>query len=165
MKILFLFFVFASYAPVLAQTKELKSSEIQKLLPQKIKGYHPNGEANSRQMKVGNITYTLCEKNFMNRKKSIKLLLFDFKNAEIMYQQAMNTWTDLEPIESDSVIMRAMSIANCTGWESFRKKSGKSQISLGIFNRFFLSMVGDNVDLESLKAVLNQVPLEKFPNQ
>lgn len=160
----FLVFLFITMANgALAQSLELKPEEILKLLPDRIAGYSSNEEFVTKQMTIGKITYMLCEKKFERGGKSIKFLLFDFSNAEIMYTQAMSTWKEAKPIETDSIVMRAVAMDNYTGWESYRKRTGQSQIFLGICNRFFLSLTADNVDLPNLKSILTQVPIDKFP--
>ena len=146
-----------------AQVVELKPEEMLKLLPDEIKGFDPTEAFISKQMKVGTITYTLCEKKFNLGDRSIKFLLFDFSHAEIMYQQAMRRWKEIHPVESDSIVLRAVAMDNCIGWESYRKQTGQSQIFLGICGRYFLTMAGEKVDLTDLKSVLRQVALDKFP--
>lgn len=149
-------------SPTFAQ-RELKPSEILKLLPDYIKGYTVAEDFKSKQMKLGTLTYTLCEKKFIQRGQSIKILLFDFSNADIMYRQAMKTWNQSGTVESDSIIMRSVALENSKGWESYRKQSGKSEISLGIGNRFFLNMSGENIHLTDLQSVLSLIEMTKFP--
>jgi len=146
-----------------AQVTELTPEQMMKLLPDEIKGFNPAEEFRSKQMKVGTITYTLCEKKFNLGERSIKFLLFDFSHADIMYQQAFRTWKDVHPVESDSIVLRAVAMDNCAGWESYRKRTGQSQIFLGICGRYFLNMTGEKVDLSDLKSVLSLVALNKFP--
>ena len=114
-------------------------------------------------MQVGALTYSLCEKNFEAGNQSIKILLFDYKEAPIMYDQAMRGWNNLYPVESDSLIQRAVRMTNCTGWESYNKHQKTSLIILGICDRFFLTMTCQNVELETLQEIIQSFQLEKFP--
>ncbi len=146
-----------------AQVAELKSEEILKLLPSEIDGYKVTDEFKTRHIKIGTLTYTLCEKKFRKKDKYITLLLFDFAHAEIMYKQSMSTWNKVRPVESDSVVLRSVAFANCEGWESYLRHTNQSQIFIGICGRFFMNMTGDKVGLEDLKAVLDRVPIDQFP--
>lgn len=80
-----------------------------------------------------------------------------------MYSQAMRKWNNSDPVESDSLILRVVKMDNCSGWESYSKQSGTSQIFLGICDRFFLNLTGEKVELEKLKEVVKEFKLDKFP--
>jgi hypothetical protein len=165
LKRLTLLFVVMVTVPAIGQdTTELSPQDVLKLVPDKIKGFRADEDFKSKQMHVGTVSYSLCEKNFdAGGTKSIKILLFDFKNAPIMYTQAMRKWNNADPVESDSLILRTVTMDNCSGWEWYSKQSGTSQIFLGICDRFFLNMTGDNVELEKLKEVVKTIDLKKFP--
>jgi hypothetical protein len=145
------------------QSTHLTPQDVLRLIPDKIKGFYAEDEFKSRQMDVGTVSYSLCEKNFKQADKSIKILLFDFKDASIMYTQAMRKWNNAGPIESDSLILRTVTMANCSGWEWYNKDSGTSQIYLGVCDRFFLNLVGEKVELDKLKEVVKEIKLDKFP--
>lgn len=146
-----------------AQVAELKTDEILKLLPDKIDGFHPSEEFRSEQMKIGTITYTLCEKKFKAHEKLIQLLLFDFSHADIMYKQSVSKWNEMKPIETESEVKRAIEMDHCTGWGSYQKHTGESQISLGINGRYLLNITGHHIDLTTLQSILSLIELEKFP--
>ncbi len=146
-----------------AQVAELKPNEILKLLPDKIDGFHPSEEFKSEQMKIGTITYTLCEKKFKAHEKLIQLLLFDFSHADIMYKQSVSKWNEMKPVETESEVMRAIEMDNSTGWQSYKKHTGESQISLGINGRYLLNVTGHHVDLATLQFVMSLIELKKFP--
>jgi hypothetical protein len=149
-----------------AQTDEkiLAPEKIIKLIPDKVKGYYPEGEAQSKAIKLGTLHYSMAEKNFSgSHKRSIKILLFDYKEAPIMYNQATRKFSTFIPIESDSLIMRSVLMSDCKGWESYNVNRKNSQILLGVCNRFFLTVEGTNVDLESLKKVVENFKFEAFP--
>lgn len=143
---------------------ELPPEEVAKLVPGKIKGFRSHDPFHSKRMTVGSITYSLCEKRFEGPgEKEIKILLFDFKNAPMMYTQAMRKWNSHELIDSDSVVLRLLQMDQCTGWESYHRQTNTSQIFLGICDRFFLSMTGERVSLDQLKEVAKTFPFDKFP--
>jgi hypothetical protein len=146
-----------------AQLSEVTPSDLLKLLPDKINGFEPAEDFKSEKMKIGTITYSLCEKKFSMKKSTIELLLFDYLQAEIMYKQAVSKWSEMKPVESESVVMNPIKMENCVGWESHQKHTGQSQIALGIGGRYLLEITGNHVDLATLQAVLKEIPIEKFP--
>src|SRR5688572_568537 len=80
--------------------KILPSDKIIKLIPAKIKDFHPEGDAKSKVIKLGNIQYSMAEKNFTSgTKRSIKILLFDYKEAPIMYNQATRKFSTFTTVE------------------------------------------------------------------
>src|SRR5436190_6996891 len=82
--------ILISFFTVHAQrSKVLSAQKITKLLPSKIPNYYLKGIARSSEMKVGTLTYSLCERNFARGKKQVRILLFDYVDAPIMYQQVM----------------------------------------------------------------------------
>lgn len=141
----------------------LSPDKILKLVPKRIKGFQQIDDPKALEMKVGTITYTLCEKRFEDRKRTVKILLFDFKEAAIMYNQATRKWNHQAIVESDSLVERSVMIRNCAGWESFNKQNNTSQLFLGICDRFFLTLTGENIELAELRRILDQFPLEEFP--
>lgn len=140
----------------------LTAEEISKLVPSEFKGYYQDGDSKSSLVKMGDIRYSLCERRFFRTKQKIKILLFDYKEAPIMYKQAMRKWNH-EVVETDTLILRNIERENCTGWESYNKQAGTAQIFLGICDRFFLMISGENVELASLQNVLATFPFQKYP--
>ena len=141
----------------------LSPTKILKLVTNRIRGFQQIVDPKAIEMKIGTLTYTLCEKNFNDGKRTVKILLFDFKEASIMYNQATGKWNNQPIIESDSLVERSVIIRNCKGWESFNKQNQTSQMFLGIYDRFFLTMTGENLKLDELRNIVELFPLEEFP--
>lgn len=147
-----------------AEVETLSADKIIELIPSKISGFYSSSDPISKVMKLGTLHYTVAEKTFRaNKKRSVKILLFDYKEAPIMYNQATRKFQTFTPLESDSVILRSVVMTDCTGWESYNVYQKNSQILLGICNRFFLTIEGAGVDLETLKKVVRQFKFETFP--
>lgn len=161
--LLILCVVLPAALPILGQPKHLTPQEVAKLVPNEVKGFYAAEEFKSKQVDIGTISYALCEKNFNKGEKHIKILLFDFKDAPMMYTQAMRKWSSNDSVESDSLVLRVVALDNCTGWESYHKQSGTSQIFLGVCERFFLTLTGERVELDRLKEVVTEFQLTKFP--
>jgi hypothetical protein len=141
----------------------LLPEEIVTLVPAKIAGFTSDGKAKTRLIKIGTLSYSLAERSFKKSNKKIKMLLFDYNNALIMYNQATGKWKDLPTMESDSVISRFIELPEYIGRESFNKANGTSQILLGVCNRFYLTLAGQNVDLEILRGLVELFDLAAFP--
>jgi len=153
-----------SATAALAQpAKVLSPQEINRLVPAKIKGFYLKGESKSTQTKVGTLTYTICERTFASGERSVKILLFDYGAAAIMYDQAMTKWSKVSQTESDSLIFRPADFPDVNGWESFTLPGRHSQLILGVNNRFFLTMTGENMELDELKNIFRNFDLRKFP--
>jgi len=147
---------------LVAQNEELAPEEVARLIPDKVKGYYQDEDPKSKQIRVGSLTYSLSEKKFVTGRQSIKILLFDFKNAPVMYTQALQDWSKTKAVESDSVTLRYISMETYSGWESYNRQTGP-KIFLWICGRFFMMMSGQNVELNQLREVMQTIPLSKFP--
>ena len=155
--------IFIFWASVsMAQEKVLSPEQMQKLIPVEVKGFEDDGDVRSKLIQIGTIQYSLCEHNFVHGKQKIRVLLFDYKDAPIMYSQATKVWQNYTPVISDSETLRPLSMTNCSGWESYRKGSNTSQVYLGICDRFFLNVTGEGVDFETMKSVISQFKFEQF---
>lgn len=143
--------------------KILAPETIMKMIPRKVEDFREDGDAKSKIIKVGNIQYSMAEKNFAAYRQSIKILLFDYKEAPIMYKQATRKWSTFTAVENDSLIMRPAIITDCTGWQSYNVHKKNSQIMLGVCDRFFLTLEGTNVELDVLYKVVQEFKFETFP--
>jgi hypothetical protein len=165
MKIPFLACLYlCTWSAVAQSSSTLSVAEISKLLPDKImKGYNPAGNPNSKVMKVGTLKYALAEKKFSSGPSKIRIMVFDYAEAGIMYSQATGKFSTYSAVESDSAIMRPLTMANANGWGSENSRSPSSQITLGINNRYYLILEGEKTRLEELEKVLEYLDLDSFP--
>jgi hypothetical protein len=141
----------------------LSPGRIVKLIPNKIKGYSLRSDPKSKLITVGKLRYSMAEKNFGSGRKSIKILLFDYREAPVMLNQVTRKWDTYTPVTSDSLIHQSVDINNCQGWEMYNIINRNSQIVLSIFERYYLTIEGKNIELESLKLILQDFKLESFP--
>jgi hypothetical protein len=144
--------------------KPLQPEKMLKLVPEHVEGYHETGDAKGSVIQLGSLQYSLCERKFQKGKEKIQFLLFDYKEAPIMYSQAMKRWNH-ESVATDAVVQQAISMENASGWETDNRLSNSSQISLGIANRYFLMISGDQMPLDKLKeAIVDWLAFAEFPN-
>ncbi len=160
--LLLIFILQFSLHPVKAQ-QVLSQTEIAKLLPNKLSGYYKDGDTKASIINVGNLKYSLCERRFAKGKQKIKMLLFDYKEASIMYNQAVRKWAH-DVVVTDSLVLRNITMEEGHGWETYNRQNHSSQIFLGIRERFFLMISADNVPLDDLQEILKSVPLRSFPD-
>ncbi len=157
-------FILSPVHTLLAQ-KQLHPEVLGKFIPAKLEGYHEDGDLHGSQKAIGNISYTICERRFAKGKQKIKILLFDYKDAPIMYKQAMKSGRNIQTLETDSLVARNVVALNYTGWETYDSKAASSQIFLGIADRFFLMLSAEHVDLVSLQQILTNFKFESFAEQ
>jgi hypothetical protein len=156
-----IFFTDGAYAQT---SGAMEAKEIIVLIPDKIiKGYNPSGSPHSKVMQVGTLTYSLAERKFSAGNKKIKILLFDYLKAPSMFTQATKKFSTYSPVVSDSLVFQSIVMTNGSGWETHNINSQNSQIRLGVCDRFFLIIEGENVHLDELRMVLHLLQLENFP--
>ena len=154
--------VFLSLTGFAQTTKTLDPSEIAKLLPSKIKPYRVE-DSKSRLLEIGSLRYSLSERKFLSRDKSIKVLLFDYAEAPVMFSQSVKKWQQMPETKNDSIAFSTFSNQFGQVWESEHSKYKRSQIILSINDRFFMTMEGENVLLGQLREFFQNFNLEKFP--
>jgi hypothetical protein len=160
------FLLFTNLSEVFPQAgiRVLSAEKIIQLIPNKIAGFYQNVDPVGKVIKLGTIQYAVAERNFTaSHKRSIKILLFDYKDAPIMYNQATKKWNTFSAVESDSLILRPALIKDCVGWESYNVYKKNSQIMLGVCNRFFLTVEGTGIELDVLKKIVQEFKFETYP--
>ena len=158
-----LLFVLSVCGLSLNAQQALTPEEIGKLLPVYVKGFQQKGEPINKSIRLGEIKYVIAEKSFVKHGQHVKILLFDFKEAPIMYAQAMRKWKNVTVVKTDTLILQPVILENCSGWESYSQRSHSSQIFLGVGERFCVTLTGEGTELESLRSVLTHIKLENFP--
>jgi hypothetical protein len=149
---------------LIAQPPEVLSpGKINKLVPSGFEGFRLLRNSKGKQIKEGPVTYAACERTFVRGKKSVKILLLDYVDAPILYQQAMKKWDELQEFETDSAIFRSVDMKDIRGWESYSKTALQSQLIFGINDRFLLTLSGENMELYELKQLLQHFDLHQFP--
>ena len=160
----FLFVAFAcmAAAAVWAQPTVLTTEQLEKLTPQKLEGYRTT-EPKGRMLKIGTLSYSMIERTFVHGKKQINIMLFDYHNASVMYRQATQKWKGAESSDSDARLETAYELQGQPGWVSFDKINSKSQIAVGVQNRFYLVLMGEGVALDVLETIVKGFDFLRFP--
>jgi hypothetical protein len=156
-----IFFVIAC-STANGQRKALSADKVGRLVPVKLKGYFSAGAKNS-SVEIGTIRYSLAERNFSRREKSIKILLFDYAEAPVMFTQAIRKWGQMNVVENDSVVFRPLVTGDSSAWESYSKVNQHYQVIMGINKRFFLTVNSDRITPEEVQQILGLFPFERYP--
>lgn len=143
----------------------LMPEALAKLIPEKIEGFSLAEKINGRSIKVGTLTYSMMERSFSKSKRKIRIMLFDYNNAPIMYTQSTGKWESQPHEETDELIQRPFTVTNGQGWEYHNKVSNASQILMGIHDRFYLIINGEGVDLDLLRLIAATVNVSNFPQR
>ncbi len=155
-----------SFSSIRAQGNSILMPEVlAKLIPDKIEGFNLVEKINGRSIKIGTLSYSMMERSFGKSNRKIRIMLFDYNNAPIMYTQSTGKWESQPEEETDDLIQRPFSVAHGQGWEYFNKVSNASQILMGIHDRFYLVINGEGVDLNLLRVIATTVDLSNFPQR
>lgn len=119
-------------------------------------------DTRSNHLKLGDITYSMCQKEYTAGNKRIKILLFDFKEAQIMYTQATRGWLLFEALDSEVYNQRQITEEEYFGWETYHIPTNTARVYFGIKNRFMMTVETTNVDLESLREITDLLMLADF---
>lgn len=163
-RLLLLAFVITVY-PTLGQPTILALEQLGELTPEKIEGYKVIGQNKGRSLKIGTLSYSMIERTFEQGKKQITIMLFDYNNASVMYRQATHKWKNAVGQETDLILENAYELEKQPGWKQYDKARNKSQITLGIQNRFYLVLMGEGISLSDLDNIAKIFDLARFPAQ
>jgi hypothetical protein len=161
-QLLLIAFVSMTGYPIWAQPSVLTLAQLGELAPEKIEGYRM-AEPKGRILKIGTLSYSMIERIFVSGKKQISIMLFDYNNASVMYRQATQKWKNAEGVETDLVLDNAYELEQQAGWMHYDKANNKSQIMMGVQNRFYLMLTGDGVPPNDLDSIAKDFDFGRFP--
>lgn len=146
-----------------AQFSILTIEQLGELTPEKIEGYRLVESLKGRSLKIGTLSYSMMERTFVQGKKQIKFMLFDYNNASVMFRQATQKWKNAEGHETDLILENTYELQNQPGWMQYDKANNKAQITLGIQNRFYLVLNGVGVPFSDLDNIAKIFDVVRFP--
>jgi hypothetical protein len=163
MRSIFVLWMFTGAIVVVAQATLLSERELDAFLPVSVKGYNQSGQSKGKVMKIGTLRYSLAQRTFTKGDTKIKILLFDYVEAPVMYKQATQKFETFTQQHTDSLVLKPLELSNGVGWEKYSSHNTSTQIFTGINNRFYLTLEGQNVSMSELKLMLERIPLSSFP--
>lgn len=144
--------------------KAMHYEELIKFLPTEIDGYTAK-EPDGGTVEMQGISYSNADITFKNEAgERIKVSLLDYNAALSMYIMATAMWTSGLKIDTKDELAQSYNISDdISGWETFKKKSGKASIVIGISNRFMLSIDADNQkNCDNVKSIAKSMDLDKL---
>lgn len=142
---------------------KLPLRDLLNLIPNELAGYDQVGKFKSREIKIGTMSYTVGEKEFSHQRSRVKLLLFDYQDAPVMFEQTTRPWLNTAVVDSDSVKRQRIEWVGNKGWESENTSTQSAQVALAINQRFVLMLIGENCRLSDLYTILGIFDLSRFP--
>jgi hypothetical protein len=162
-RLLLVAFVTASAHAIQAQPEVMDLEQLGGLTPENIEGYKKIKQNKGASLKIGTLSYAMIERTFVHDKKQITIMLFDYNNASVMYRQATQKWENAVGQETDFMLENAYELEKQPGWIWYDKVQNKSQITLGIQNRFYLVLIGQGILLADLESVAKIFDFVRFP--
>ncbi|MBW6484388.1 MAG: hypothetical protein K0B10_15200 [Vicingaceae bacterium] len=138
--------------------------ELIKFLPTEIDGYIA-GEPDGGTVEMQGTSYSNADITFKNEVgERIKVSLLDYNAALSMYSMATAMWTSGLKIDTKDELAQSYTMSEkISGWETYKKKTGKASIVIGISNRFMLTIEADKQEnCDNVKNIAKNMDLDKL---
>ncbi|MEZ5082811.1 MAG: hypothetical protein R2750_05115 [Bacteroidales bacterium] len=164
---LILLILWTPFLQLTAQDEVMNYKDLQSYLPTSINGYEA-GEPGGSTMNMQNMSFSSADIEFTNANgDNIRITLVDYSAAISMYQAATAMWNAGMSFEDDESVAKSVKWdENIMGWEEYRKMDKEANLSLGIGNRFFLSIQADNQNnIDFVKSIAKSMALNELSAQ
>lgn len=144
-------------------TLAMPYADLQKYLPE-IDGYK-RGEPSGASVTMMNTSYSTADASYKNDNGGkIKVTIIDYNQAFGLYNTAAMVWTMGMTVDTPEETAKGFKLAgDIAGLETFKKKSKKATVVLGVGQRFWVSVeANDQENTDFVKSVAQQVDLEKL---
>lgn len=145
-------------------TLAMPYEELMKFLPESIDGY-TRGEPDGETVNMPPTSFTSVNVNFTNDKgDDIKVTIVDYNQAYSMYSGLTMMWAMGMSVDSPEKKAQGVKFeGDIAGWEEFNKKTGRTELTLGVGYRFWVQVQADNqTDTENVKAIAKKIDLKKL---
>mgnify|MGYP001594122313 CR=1 FL=1 len=135
-----------------------------KFLPESIDGY-TRGEPDGETVNMPPTSFTSVNVKFTNDKgDDIKVTIVDYNQAYGMYSGLTMMWAMGMSVDSPEKKAQGVKFeGDIGGWEEFHKKTGRTELTLGVGYRFWVQVQADNqTDTENVKAIAKKIDLKKL---
>jgi hypothetical protein len=146
-------------------TLALPYAELQQLLPESVEGYVRDGEPEGQSMNMVGASYSTASQTYKKGEETLKLTIVDYNNAYGLYGMATAFLAAGYSSENadEKIGGVDLGVAEAKGWEVLRKKEKKATLSVGVGERFFITVEAENqADSDQLKAVVKQLDLARL---
>ena len=144
--------------------KAMHYEELMNFLPTKIDGYTAE-EPDGGTVEMQGTSYSNADITFKNEAGDrVKISLLDYNAALSMYSMATAMWSSGLKIDTKDELAQSFNINDqISGWETFKKKTGKASIVLGINDRFMLTVEADKQEnCDNVKSIAKSMDLDKL---
>lgn len=138
-------------------------TELQKYLPV-IDGY-TMGEPDGGSVNMTGMSYSNAEARYKNAEgKKIKISIIDYNQAFALYSAATAMWAMGLKVDNKNESSGSFKVGErIGGWESYRKKSRKATVTIGVGDRFWINVEADDQDnCEFAKEIATKIDLSKL---
>jgi hypothetical protein len=128
-----------------------------------ISGFSTEGEAETVQMKMGEVDYSVATQNYKNGDKSIKIVIADYNGAASLtaaYSMMMTM-----SVETNKEVSKGEKFKGHNGWVTYKKDNSEAQIGVALNDRIWLIAEGDNgTTIDELRSAINSMDLDAIGN-
>ncbi|EMR02176.1 hypothetical protein ADICEAN_02690 [Cesiribacter andamanensis AMV16] len=133
-------------------TLAMHYKELQKFLPNEIRGFSREGEIEGSSMNMEDGSYSMASQRYRKGEEDLTITLIDYNNAIDMYEGLSGAWASGMSYEDDNQKANGVSLLNnkAKGMEVFAKKDNRCELMAGIAARFYLQIKVNNTTNASL---------------
>jgi hypothetical protein len=147
-------------------TLALNYQVLQKYLPEEINGYRVTNIPEGETVELPGMSFSLAEKNYKKGDSQLNISLFDYNGAYGMYDGATALFSAGLPVKNEVEEAQVFIMKdNIKGWEAYKRKEKKSELRIGIGERFYLTIKADKQEgTGQIKDIANKLPLDSLNN-
>lgn len=144
-------------------TLVVPAEELLKILPEKVEGFVPDGEAELLDEKAAGSSWSVAARRYRKGNIQLRLTVADYNGAYGMYAGATSVFSEMDNEEERTKVI-SLKDGKVKGWESFRKQSHESSLMLAVSNRYLITLEADHQqDTSFLLSLVDKINLEKLP--
>jgi hypothetical protein len=140
--------------------------ELQKYLPNSVKGYILNGDMKGQSIDMQGMSYSSAEADYKKGEDNLSIVLVDYHAAASVYQSLTMAWSMNISIDNDQEKASTTTVKGIKGYQRIDKQDNSSELILGVNERFLLTIkatnqknvdlvrsVAESMDLSELKGI------------
>ena len=145
-----------------AQDGPISYKELQAKFPAKVNGYSPQGEKDGSTLNMSGIHFSTAEWTYAKGDAELNVMFFDYKGSDMMYQQVFSMWNSDLHYESDDEEIKGTKINGFPALVTFSKAERTTNVTVGLYDRYIITVDGNNVSKEEMLAFVKALPFDSF---
>ena len=145
-------------------TLAMPYADLQKFLPSSINDYKTS-EPSGASINMTGMSYSSAEVKYKNDKDGwIKISIIDYNQAYGLYSAASAMWAMGISVDTPEEKANGIKLDDqIGGWEVFKKKHNKANITLGVGERFWVNVeANEQTNTELVKSIAKSIDLAKL---